>query len=164
MAREILSLTPQFRGIYYGGLDREDRNELSVFFQNLHEFRPISELLNESRRCIEKAGAPNGSVAVTGKALDLLIKSFFPDVKGTLGQMLHSLKRRKESDKKLKSIANEILLTTPFLESRNAGAHFIRAKPDISLREARQFLEKVEGFVKYEQDQAEMIFVHLRKD
>lgn len=164
MAREILSLTAKDRTIYYEGLELEDRNALSDLFENLRAFRPITELLEESRRCLEKAEAPHGSVAVTGKALDLLIKSFFPNLKGTLGKMLHALKNQKFSDKKLSRIVDELIKNIAFLEFRNAGAHFNSSKPDISIKEATKFLEQVQSLVKYEEEQAKMIFLHLRKD
>ncbi len=164
MAREILSLAPKDRGTYYGGLDREDINALRELFGNLRSFRPVSELLDESRRCIDKAEAPHGSVAVTGKALDLLIKSFFPDLNGTLGSMLHQVKKRDRSSEKLGPIIDELVEHLDNLAVRNAGAHFVSSRPEISLKEARAFLDHVQGLLKYEEEQSRMIFLHLRRD
>ena len=164
MAREILSLAPKDRGTYFAGLEREDRNALQVLFGNLRSFRPVTELLAEARRCIEKADAPHGSVAVTGKALDLLIKSFFPDLKGTLGQLLHQVKKSDRATEKIGRIIDELVEHLDNLAVRNAGAHFISSRPEISLKEAKAFLDHVQLLQKYEEEQSEMIFLHLRRD
>ena len=164
MARELLSLPQKDRGPYYGGLEREDIKALRELFSNLRSFRPVSELLHESRRCINKADAPHGSVAVTGKALDLLIKSFFPDLKGTLGKMLHQVKKRDRSSAEVAQIIDDLVPHIENLAVRNAGAHFISSRPEISLREAKEFLDQVQLLLKYEEEQSRMIFLHLLGD
>ncbi len=164
MAREALSLSERNRGTYFAGLEREDRNALLEFFGNLRSFRPVTELLDEARRCLDKADAPHGSVAVTGKALDLIIKAFFPDLKGTLGALLHQVKKRDRSSAKIGKIIDELVVHLDNLAVRNAGAHFISSRPEISLKEARAFLDQVRILLKYEEEQSEMIFIHLRRD
>mgnify|MGYP003676376808 CR=1 FL=1 len=162
LASDYLSLEDSDRRTLIEGLDRDDRKALSEFLHSLLSFRPITDLLAEAERCLSKAQSPNGCVAVTGKALDLLIRSVSPNLKGPLGPKLYKLKAGYGRTAESAAIIDDLIQNIEFLEVRNAGVHFLVTKPDISILEARQFWNHMRSLLKYEESQADTIFQQLR--
>ena len=162
LAHAYLSLSD--RRTLIDGMDARDSNDLSNFLHSLLSFKPITELLDEADRCIKLANSPNGAVAVTGKALDLLINSFSPKLKGPLGSKLHELKNGRGRNDVSQEIRNDLIRNIKFLEIRNAGAHFITSKPELSAKEAQFFLDQMRLLIKYEEGQATVIFKMLKNN
>jgi hypothetical protein len=156
MVCELLSLAPEHQSEYYRGLTPGDRLQVLEQLMEYPRASAILTLLDEARRCLTKAGSPNGAACVAGKALDLLLCMLSFDLKGTLGHKLHHLKRIAANDvsrlsaTKSERLVSELLTMWDHIATRNSAAHFDTDKPDVSGADAATFIDKVQELYKLE--------------
>jgi hypothetical protein len=89
------------------------------------------------------------------------------DLRGTLGRKLKRLRKIATKEKfriwasESEKLVGELLKMSQFLKLRNAGAHFLVEKPDVGLKEANEFLQKIYDLYRLEQERRTSLFKNL---
>jgi hypothetical protein len=156
MVRQILRLPFDQQKTFFSGLPLADRKAVAAHLRGRPDAARISDLVDEADRCLSLANSPHGCVSVAGKALDLTLACSNLPLKGTLGAKLRQLREMRKADAKeirahrVEELATELLKLLPSLPIRNAGAHFVVSKPEVSIAEAEAFLSAVRSLMEVE--------------
>jgi hypothetical protein len=163
LVREILRLSYAHQVSYFEGFSTADRRDVAEQLRSWPDAARITEISDESKRCLDAANSPTGCIAVAGKALDLALVCTNLQLKGTLGQKLHALKKMRKdrsgdiSANRAHALVAELLKMFPYLKPRNAAVHYLTAMPDVTMAQATTVLKAVDGLVAIEQKRSETL-------